>query len=207
MQSVKALLGNMLDALLPNRAAPVLGRVIKAYEGPGKNRYAVDVQVVTAGTLEDTEQVIAEVPISPLWTGKKEKGLYAIPPADTLVIVAYLHWNTAYPYVSGIWSDEYEAGEFKKEQLVITDGDKISITVDATEKSILIKNDTIEVLLKGNKLAIKNGSKNLFTLLDTHLQNIISMKTSGSPTQHILSPDSIQKVTQDKMDLAALLEE
>jgi hypothetical protein len=198
---------NMLNLLLPNRAAPVLGRVLKAYEGPGKGKYAVDVRVVTAGTLEDTDQVIAEVPISPIWAGKKGKGLYAIPPVDSLVIVEFLAWNPAYPYVSGIWADEYETGTFKKDQFVITDGDTISITIDAAKKSISVKNETIEVVLKGNKMAIKNGSKNLFTILDTHFQNIITMKTAGAPTQHVLSPDSIQKVTQDKVDLAGLLEE
>ena len=207
MKSGDQFLKKLLDALLPNRSAPVLGRVLKAYEGPGKTRYAVDVQVVSAGTLEDTEQIIPEVPISPIWAGKKGRGLYAIPPVDTLVIVEFLCWNPAYPYVSGIWSDEYEAGKFKKDQVVITDGDNIHITLDAAEKSIVIQNDALEVVLKGNKMAIKNGSKNLFTVLDTHLQNIITMKTAGSPARHVLSPDSIQKVTQDKVDLAAILEE
>jgi hypothetical protein len=197
----------ILNRLLPNRAAPVLGRVLKGYEGPGKGKYAVDVRVVSAGTLEDTDQVIAEVPISPIWVGKKGKGLYAIPPVDALVIVEFLAWNPAYPYVSGIWSDEYEAGEYKQDQLVITDGDKITINVDAAGKSISVKNDSLEVVLKGNKMAIKNGSKNLFSILDTHFQNIITMKTAGSPGQHVLSPDSIQKVIQDKADLAELLEE
>jgi hypothetical protein len=204
---IEILLKNMLNVLLPNRAAPVIGRVLKAYEGPGKGKYAVDVQVVLPGTLEDTEQIIGEVSLSPIWVGKKGKGIYAIPPVDTLVIVGFLAWNPAYPYVSGIWSDEYETGKFGKEQLVITDGDKMSVTLDAGEKSILVKNDTLEVVLKGNKMAIKNGSKNLFSILDTHFQNIITMKTAGSPTQHVLSPDSIQKVIQDKADLAELLEE
>jgi hypothetical protein len=207
MNSGEQFLRNLLNALLPNRAAPVLGRVLKAHEGPGKTKYSVDVQVVSAGTLEDTEQIIAEVPLSPIWVGKKGRGVYAIPPVDALVIVEFLCWNPAYPYIAGIWSDEYEAGEFKKDQFIITDGDNISITVDAAQKSIAVKNDSLEVVLKGNKMSIKNGSKNLFTLLDTHLQNIITMKTAGSPTQHILSPDSIQKITQDKVDLSALLEE
>jgi hypothetical protein len=96
------------------------------------------------------------------------------------------------PYVSGIWSDEYEAGEFKKDQFVITDGDKISITVDVAEKRVSVKNDMIEVILKGNKLSIKNGSKSLFSLFDTHFQNIIVMKTVVSPARHVLSPDSIR---------------
>jgi hypothetical protein len=198
---------NILNRLLPNRAAPVLGRVLKGYEGPGKGKYAVDVQVVTPGTLEDTKQIIGEVSLSPLWVGKKGKGLYAIPPVDTLVIVEFLAWNPAYPYISGIWADEYETGAFKKDQFVITDGDKISITVDAAKKQVSVKNDTLEVVLKGNKMAIKNGSKNLFSILDTHFQNIITMKTAGGPAQHVLSPDSIQKVTKDKVDLAGLLEE
>jgi hypothetical protein len=82
MQTAKELMINLLNALLPNRAAPVLGLVIKAYEGPGKGKYAVDVCVVTAGTLEDTKQTIAEVPLSPIGVGQKGKGLYAIPPVN-----------------------------------------------------------------------------------------------------------------------------
>jgi hypothetical protein len=127
MQNGEGFLKNLLNAILPNRAAPVLARVIKGYEGPGKNTYSVDVRVVTAGTLEETDQVIAEVPISNIWTTKKGKGIYAIPPVDTLVIVEFLQWNQAYPYVSGIWSDEYHAAKFKKDQLVITDGKDLRI--------------------------------------------------------------------------------
>ena len=48
-------LNNLLNRLLPNRAAPVVARVIKAHEGPGKNKYSVDVRVLKAGTLEETE--------------------------------------------------------------------------------------------------------------------------------------------------------
>jgi hypothetical protein len=76
--------------------------------------------------------------------------VYAIPNEGQVVIIGFLSWNPAYPYVVRMWSDEYEAGEFKKDQLVITDGDNISITVDAGEKSISIKNDAMEVVLKGN---------------------------------------------------------
>jgi hypothetical protein len=223
MQTAKDLMKNLLDALLPNRAAPVLGRVIKAYEGPGKNRYAVDVRVVTAGTLEDTKQEIAEVPISPVWIGQKGKGLYAIPPVDALVIIEYLCWNMAYPYVSGMWSDEYEAGEYKKNQLVLTDGEGMNFIIDATEKIITIDNGKgsivtleekkvtatngdLQVILNGDKAAVKNNSKSLFTILDTHLQNLIAMKTMGAPPQHVVSPDTIAKFQQDKTDLSEILE-
>jgi hypothetical protein len=223
MQTAKEIMKNLLDALLPNRAAPVLGRVLKAYEGPGKGKYAVDVRIITAGTLEDTKQEIAEVPISPVWVGQKGKGLYAIPPVDALVIIEYLHWNTAYPYVSGMWSDEYEAGEYKENQLVLTDGEGMNLIIDAEEKKITIDNGegsvvalekkkikatngALELTLNGDKAAIKNGSKSLFTILDTHIQNLITMKTMGGPPQHVVNPDTIAKLQQDKADLAAIME-
>jgi hypothetical protein len=223
MQTAKDLMTNLLNALLPNRAAPVLGRVIKAYKGPGKGKYAVDVRVVSAGTLDDTKQEIAEVPLSPIWVGQKGKGLYAMPPVDTLVIIEFLQWNAAYPYVSGIWSDEYEAGEYQEHQLVLTDGEGMNVIIDAEKKKITIDNGkgsvaTLEekkiaatngelhVILNGSKLSIKNNSKSLFTLLDTHIQNLIGMKTAGAPSPHTVSPDDIAKFQRDKLDLGLLLE-
>jgi hypothetical protein len=223
MQTGDTFLKNLLNALLPNRAAPVLARVEKAHEGPGKTKYSVDVRVLTVGTLEDTDQVISEVPISPIWATKKMRGIYAIPPEGQVVIVEFLCWNPAYPYIAGIWSDEYEADEFTKDQFVITDGDGMKIIIDAAKKTITIDNGKksvvtleeekitadngkLQVILNGEKAAIKNGSKSLFTVLDTHFQNVMTMKTVGSPAQHVVSPDAIQTFTQDKTDLAALLE-
>ena len=200
------ILKKLLDAILPNRSAPVLARVLKAHEGPGKTKYSVDVRVLKAGTLEDTDQVIAEVPISPIWAGKKKRGVYAVPPEDQVVIVEFLSWNPAYPYVSGIWSDGYEADEFGKDKFIITDGEGMKFVIDVREKGILIDNGETKVHLKAGKLPVKNGSKNLFTVLDTHLQNLIAMKTVGSPAQHVVSPGDIQKFTQDKTDLGLILE-
>lgn len=188
MQTGSDFLKNLLNALLPNRAAPVLGRVIKAYEGPGKTKYAVDVQVVTAGTLEDTEQVIAEVPLSPIWVGKKGKGLYAIPPVDTLVIVEFLAWNPAYPYISGIWSDEYEAGEFKKGELVITDGEGLRWSIS-----------------EDSRFTFENKEQNLKGILEKLIDEIGAIQTQGGPPQHVVSPVSINKLQAIKQDIAKLL--
>jgi hypothetical protein len=233
-------LKRLLDALLPNRAAPVLARVLKAHEGAGKTKYSIDVCVVKVGTLEDTEQVISEVPISPIWAGKKKRGVYAIPNEGQVVIIEFLCWNPAYPYVAGIWSDEYEADDFGKDKFIITDGDGMKFVIDSPEKSITIDNgqgssvvfskdniiskykDKSEVkqeddkitaktgkfqfILNGGKASLKNDSKSLFTILDTHLQNIIGMKTVGSPAQHVVSPDDITKFQKDKTDLGQLLE-
>jgi phage baseplate assembly protein gpV len=206
MQGGETFLRNLLNALLPNRAAPALGRVLKVHEGPGKTKYSCDVRIIKAGTLEDTDQDIAEVPINPIWAGRKKRGVYALPQLDQVVIVEFLQWNPAYPFIAGIWSDEYDADEFKKDQFVITDGDGMKFIIDVQEKGILIDNSKLKVHLKADKLSVKNGSKNLFTILDTHFQNLIAMKTVGAPTQHVVSPGDILKFIQDKTDLAMILE-
>jgi hypothetical protein len=197
---------NLLNALLPNRAAPVLARVIKAHEGAGKTQYSVDVRVVKLGTLEDTDQVISEVPISPIWAGQKKRGVYAIPNEDQVVVVEFLGWNPAYPFVAGIWSDEYESDAFAKDQFIITDGEGMQFRIDAEEKGIIIDNGKIKITLNGDKCAITNGSKSLFTIMDTLLTTLIGMKTVGSPAQHTVFPADIQSLTQTKTDLGQLLE-
>lgn len=207
MKSGQEFLASLLNALLPNRAAPVLAKVIKAYEGAGANKkYACDVQVLTAGTLEETDQIIAEVPISPIWAGKKKRGVYAIPPAGQIVIVSFIGWNVAFPFIAGVWADEYEADDFKAGQFVITDGDGLKIIADSEEKKITIDTGKAQVIVNGDKIAIKNGSKSLFTILDTHIQNLIGMTTTGAPVKHVVDPTSIQKFMQDKQDLSLVLE-
>lgn len=206
MKSGQEFLASLLNALLPNRAAPVLAKVIKAYEGAGANKYACDVQVLTAGTLEETDQIIAEVPISPIWAGKKKRGVYAIPPAGQIVIVSFIGWNVAFPFIAGVWADEYEADDFKAGQFVITDGDGLKIIADSEEKKITIDTGKAQVIVNGDKIAIKNGSKSLFTILDTHIQNLIGMTTTGAPVKHVVDPASIQKFMQDKQDLSLVLE-
>jgi hypothetical protein len=184
----------------------------------------VDVRVVKAGTLEDTEQVIAEVPLSPIWAGKKKRGVYAIPDEGQVVIVEFLGWNPAYPYIAGIWADDYEADEFGKDTFIITDGEGMKFVIDAKEKSITLDNGggsvvrvekggkitadngKLQFVLNGEKASLKNGSKSLFTILDTHFQNVAGMKTTGSPGQHIVSPDDKAKIQKDKADLGELME-
>jgi hypothetical protein len=223
IQDGKTLLQKMLDALLPNRAAPVPGRVLKSHEGPGNTKYSVDVRVIKAGTLEDTDHVIKEVPISPIWATKKKRGVYAIPNEGQVLIIEFLCWNPAYPYVAGIWADEYEADEFGKDKFIITDGEGMKFIVDATDNSVTIDNgkgsiakleeDIITVnnkeftaKIKKDKISFKNQSKSLFTVLDTALAHIIAMKTVGNPAQHVVAPDDITKLQKDKTDLGLLME-
>jgi hypothetical protein len=206
MQRGEKFLRNLLDTLLPNRAAPALGRVLKVYEGPGKTKYSCDVRIVKAGSLEDTDQDIAEAPISPIWAGQKKRDVYALPQPNHVVIVEFLQWNPAYPYIAGIWSDEYEADEFKKDQFVITDGEGMKFVIDGAEKKITIDNGKLQAVLNGDKFAVQNNSKSLFTILDTLFQTLIGMKTVGSPARHVVFPADIQKFTTGKADLGSLME-
>jgi hypothetical protein len=188
MASVELILKRLLDKMLPNREAPALGRVIKAHEGPGANRYSVDVRIVTAGTFEETGQVIAEAPISPIWVSRQGKGLYAIPPEDTLVIIEFIAWNPAYPYVSGIYSDEYNAGDFKQGQLMITDGKGLKFGVDV---------DSL--------FMFETKQQSLKKILDNMILVMSEIQTNGSPTQHAGFPTWVQKVLAMQNDVAALL--
>jgi hypothetical protein len=222
MFDAEKIIERLLNRLLPNRAAPVLGRVISAYEGPGKNTYSVDVRIVTAGTLEETDQVIPEVPISHGWTTKKGKGIYAIPPVDTLVIVEFLQWNQAYPYVSGIYSNEYDAGKFGKDQLVITDGKDLRIEFSDDEILIHDSNNFQWKFIKG-KLLVSDGkgvnfginaedlfifetkAQSLKKILDKIIDETAAIKTKGPPPQHVVTPSSQMKLKAIKNDVAALL--
>ena len=162
-------LKNLLNALLPNRAASVLARVMKVYEGPGKNRYSCDVKVLTAGSLEETDQEIAEVPINPIWADKKNKGIYAPPPEGGIVIIEFLEWNVAYPFVAGVYSDEYTAQKFQKGQLVITDGKDLRI--EFSDDEILV-HDTHKFemrFIKGKANAINAGGLNCEINSDAHI--------------------------------------
>jgi hypothetical protein len=158
IQDGAALMKRLLDKLLPNRAAPVLARVLKSHEGSGKTKYSVDVRVLTAGTLEDTDQIISEVPISPIWAAKQKRGVYAIPPEGQVVIIEFLEWNPAFPYVSGIWSDEYECDDFSKDKFVISDGNGMKIVIDSKAGTILSDNghnNYIEISDNGVKIVGK----------------------------------------------------
>jgi hypothetical protein len=186
--TTESILKRLLEKMLPNREAPALGRVIKAHEGPGKNTYSVDVRIVSAGTLEETGRIIGEVPVSPVWISKEGRGLYAIPPEDTLVIIGFIAWNPAYPYVSGIYSDEYNAGEFKKGQLMITDGEGVKFGVD------------VDALF-----LFETKQQSLKKILDKITQVMSEIQTKGAPPQHAGSPSWIQKVLAVQKDIAALL--
>jgi hypothetical protein len=61
-----------------------------------------------------------------------------------------------------------------------------------SKKAVTLKSDSSELLEIGNTIAT------LGAMVDELLQDLISMKTVGSPGQHVVSPDDIAKFTQLK---------
>lgn len=188
MEKTGDIMKRLRDSIFPNYKPPVLAKVIKGYEGPGKTAYAVDVRILKPGSLEETDIVLPEVPINPIWTGQGGKGLYAIPPQNTIVIVGFVEWNMSFPYVAGVWSDKYNTGEFKKGQIVITDGDGLKLGVDV---DALFLFETKQQSLKG--------------ILHELIDEVAALRTQGPPPSHVVSPVSVQKLQAIKSKIAQLL--
>lgn len=165
---------NLKNSLFPYSFSE-LGIVNKTYEGSGNGKYCCDVEVVIPGSLEKTNEVIAEIPISPIWATKNKAGLYAMPEKDMIVIVGFIRGNRSFPYIEGIYGNQYETADFKKDEFLITDGDK---------QKIKLKKDIIIVENGENVLTIDNTSgkeaikfKTATTTLD--LGSLIELKNSA----------------------------
>jgi hypothetical protein len=216
-------LKNLSKALVPNSADPVLARVMKVYEGPGKNRYSCDLKVLKAGSLEETNWEIIEAPLNPIWATKKKRGVYALPSEDQVLAVIFIERNVAFPYIIGVYSDEYEAGEYQKDAFVVTDGDGMFITVNAAEKFILldtgkdssvklekdkvtIKTSKSTMVLRGDKFSEKNTAQSLYKILKDFMKLFNSHNMFGPPPKHKLFPPDVVKIQKIITQLDALME-
>ena len=115
MKGMQEIIENIINRLLPSRAFPELAIVKKVYEGAGKGKYCIDVEVVLPGSLEKTGELITEVPISPIWAGKNKQGIYCLPDTDMLVVIGFLKGNKGFPFVECVYGNTYETADFQKE--------------------------------------------------------------------------------------------
>lgn len=77
-------------AALAGVSFPVRAVVRAAYCRPAAAGYAVDLEVVHRATLQPTGELVAAVPLSPLWLGADGRGLYAPPQVGQIVILAWV---------------------------------------------------------------------------------------------------------------------
>jgi len=119
---IKDIVCRWLDAAMPHRQGPQIGKVLSFGSGSGTNEYSARVRILKPGSLEETETVLEEVPTSPLWASSNGAGVYAPLPEDTLVIVGYIEHNPSYPYIEGVWGEYYDSADFKSDEFLITNG-------------------------------------------------------------------------------------
>ncbi len=185
---LKKILKNWLDIADPNREKPVLAKVEKVNAGKGKGTYSITVKVLDASTLEETERVIGDVAISPIWAGQNGEGIYAPPEDGMLVVVDFLEGSAAFPFISGIWGQEYNCGDFAKRELVIVKG-KSKFRISSS-----------------GLFELATSAQSLKAILEKIIDQTAAIKTIGSPPQHVVSPDSQSALKAIKDELAQLLE-
>ncbi len=193
-----------LDKAEPHRARPELAKILKLNNGSGKNKYSASVRLLEPATLEETETIIDDVGISPIWAGKKGQGIYAPPEKDSLVIVDFIQGNRAFPFVSSIYGQEYGAASFSTGEFLITDG---SVEIRISGGKVFVTDGNANIKL-GGKVGISTTAGNLKAILDDVLQALQTAKTipaaPGAPLT--LSPDTIALFVSAKAKLATVLE-
>lgn len=147
--SVREIVARWLDAAMPHRQGPQIGRVLKFNSGSGENTYSARVRVLRPGSLEETERILEDVPYSPIWAGPDGTGVYAPLPVDTLVIVGYVEFNPAHPYIEGVWGEFYQAADFKPKEFLITNG---TTTITVKPNELRLNGDSLGGLVKVNQL-------------------------------------------------------
>lgn len=211
--NIKNIVENLLNNMLPNREAPQLAVVDKVYIEAGKGTYSCDVTMLRTGDLKKTNKKYKKVPISTIWATKNKAGIYAPIQKDMIVIVNFLEWNKAFPYIDGIYSKQYDTVEHNNNEFIITDGSDlyIKLTTGENKKIELIdtfNNNKIELTQNGVKITAGNTTltltdlielKNthttlkecfldLWTELDTLNDNCSNIQTTGSPYSHTVIP-------------------
>jgi hypothetical protein len=115
-------------------------------------------------------------------------------------------------FVSSVTMDDDKVEvKYKEKTDVLMEDDHVRVktgkcTSDMAGEVIELDNGKAHVKANGEKVSVKNGSKSLFTVLNSLLADLAAMKTLGSPANHQVSPDDIAKFQQLKADLGMLME-
>lgn len=160
MKGLREIVLQWLDLAMPHRQGPQIGRVLQCALGGGTGKYCAQVEILRPGSLEDTGRILDEVPISPIWAAADGRGIYAPPEKDMLVIVDYIEHDPAYPFISGVWGERYDAAGFKAGELTVV-GKGASITVKDGE--ICLNGDNLGGIVKIEELK-KELKKNVAML-------------------------------------------
>ena len=183
-------LQSITEKILNEIKGPLPVRVDKSYIKKSSGGYCLDGTVLRPGSLETTDEILKEVPISPIWAGKNGQGIFCPPEKDQVIIVSFLNFNRSFPYYSGIWSDTYTPSDGADGQFVLTDGKggKFKLTGDGL-------------------FSLLNNSKSLKVILEEIVEGFISLTTAGAPSPHTLNPAQITQMAALKLEIGLLFKE
>jgi hypothetical protein len=117
-------------------------------------------------------------------------------------------------FISSVTMDDNKVNvKYKKKTDVLIEDDHLlakteKCKVDMTADVAQLANSKLTFKLNSEKFSINNGSKSLFTILDTLLQTLMTTTptTLGSPAAHNWNPGISQALSTAKADVGALLE-
>lgn len=208
-------------------AAPALVVVDKAYMKLESGGYCIDGTVLKPGSLEKTDEIMKEIPISPVWAAADGRGFYCPPEAGQVVIVSFIGFNRAWPTVSGVYGNAYTPYDGTDKQLVLTDGMGTKITFNGEGEIEITDINKTKVRLPGDgtfeitddagaaikvhgdgKISIVNGSASVKAILETLFDKMAGL-TVVDPISGLLpvSPDKVAAITTAKLDVAKILKE
>jgi hypothetical protein len=101
--------------------------------------------------------------------------------------------------IGDAWSNKTD---YKNKKIDMTMSN-IELHTDDTE--VLLKAGNLQMHIKNDKIFIGNNIKGLTEILTAFMNTVKSMKTVGSPGQHIVSADDIVKIEQSINDTQSLL--
>ncbi len=103
--TIKEVVSRWLDAAMPHRQGPQIGKVLQVKDGTTGGVCGVQVKILKPGSLKETERIIDDVPAPMIWHGPAGSGFYNPLEEGSLVVIGYVDFNAAYPYIQGIWGE------------------------------------------------------------------------------------------------------
>ena len=153
--------------------------------------YSIDGRGLRPGSLETTSEMFKEIPISPVWADKDGRGLFAPPSVGQVVVVSYIEGNRAYPFVAGVYGEDYKpCGDAVDRKMVLADGKGLVIMLQPSDpQKIVIKDGKDgQIVLQAEdpqQIIIEDGQGEQIAL---HPEDkLLSIKNSTTGLKDILS--------------------
>ena len=190
------MIDQLARAILKHLAFPRIVRV--THSEAGGRGYYIDGEAVTPGTYEATGELFKEVPVPPVWGDGDGRGVFIPPTEGQMVIVSFVEGNKAFPFVAGVYGEEYKpVDKASAGQVAICDAaglrielaadgsvsvscnGKMQLVMDASGKCEIKDDKGAVMLIESSKLKVGNATGTIKTLLEQILDIISGLQTTG----------------------------